>query len=240
MAPQAAIDLLRQNPLLSGLDERGLARLLDGSVTHVLPRGAVLFEEGAEAEWVHLLMSGRVALTATGGTDQATVIEVFGPGEMVVAPAAILGLPYLVGCQVTQDARVLHLQAAVLRRELDHQPRFARAMVDMLARHWRLLVELMTELKVRNSRTRLARFLARQAAQDGTQDGTGTVRLSEPKAMLARRLGMTPESLSRALAAMEASGAIAVSGQSITVRDAAALARHGEQAEPAGARLAPE
>lgn len=229
MAPHATLDLLRQNPLFAGLDDRGLARLLDGSVTHLLPKGALLFEEGAEAAWVHVLLSGRVALTATGGTAQATVIEVFGPGEMVVAPAAILGMPYLVGGQVVQDARVLHIPAAVLRRELDQQPRFARAMVDMLARHWRLLVELMTELKVRDGRARLARFLVRRAAEAGDT----TVRLAEPKALLARRLGMTPESLSRALAALEASGAIAVAGQAITVRDAGSLAHHAEAAEPA-------
>jgi CRP/FNR family transcriptional activator FtrB len=224
MAPPSTIAQLRAIPLFAGLEERDLARLVSGSIVQLLPRGAVLFEEGTPATAVHVLLSGRVALTATGGSQQQAVIETFGAGEVIVAPAAILGLPYLVSGQVTQDARILFLQAEVFRRELDDQPALARALVDMLARHWRVLIELMTELKVRDARERLARWLIRRAADQPD----GTVALAEPKSVLARRLGMTPESLSRALAAFEAAGSISVARHAITVRDAGALGRLGD------------
>ncbi len=219
----STVALLRRNPLFAALDERGLARLLAGSLTQLLPRGAVLFDEGAGTDAVHVLLSGRVALTATAENGQRTVIESFGAGEVVVTPAVILDLPYMVGGQVTQNARILFLQSGIFRREIDQQPALARALVDMLARHWRVLVELMKELKLHDGRTRLARWLATQAAEGGG----GPLQLSEAKSVLARRLGMTPESLSRNLAAFESRGLIAINGASISVLDAAALARSG-------------
>ena len=95
----------------------------------------------------------------------------------------------------------------------------ARAMVDMLARHWRVLIGLMKDLKLHDARSRTALWLARQV--EGKPDGV--VHLDEAKAVLARRLGMTPESLSRTLAALEAEGTIRTRGQSIDVLDAEAL-----------------
>lgn len=229
MSGDSTLDLLRRNPLFAGLDGRSLARLLAGSLTHQLPRGAVLFEEGGRAEAVHVLLSGRVGLIATGGTDQLTVIESFGAGEVVVAPAAILGLPYLVGGQVTQDARIVFLPTELFRRELDQQPQLARAMVDALARHWRVLVELMKDLKLCDGRARLAHWLARNAV--GEEEAT--VQLVETKAVLARRLGMAPESLSRVLSGLETEGLIAMSGQTIKVLDSARLVQAiGTRHEP--------
>jgi CRP/FNR family transcriptional activator FtrB len=219
MPTPRTIDLVKLNPLFARLGEAALARLLSGSLVSTLPRGTILFEEGAEATSVYVLLSGRVGLMASDGTRHSTVIESFGAGEVVVAPAAILGLPYLVSGHVTQAARVLFLRADQFRQELDSQPLLARAMVDMLARHWRVLIGLMKDLKLHDARSRTALWLARQV--EGKPDGV--VHLDEAKAVLARRLGMTPESLSRTLAALEAEGTIRTRGQSIDVLDAEAL-----------------
>jgi CRP/FNR family transcriptional activator FtrB len=81
--------------------------------------------------------------------------------------------------------------------------------LDHLARHLRLLIGQLTDLKLLGSRDRVLRYLRLRA------EGGSAVMLREPKQLIARLLGMSPESLSRALAALEAEGVLRVEGQRI-------------------------
>jgi CRP/FNR family transcriptional activator FtrB len=175
----------------------------------------VLFAEGAVPEAAHVVLLGRVGLVASGGTGQETVIEIFGDGTFLLVPAVVLGLPYLASGVVMAESRIMTIRAEVFRNELDAEPRFARAVVDMLAGHWRLLIEQIKDLKLRSAVERLADWVLRQS----DEGGNGTVPLSEPKNVLAKRLGMSAESLSRAFAALAEAGAVTVSGRTVTLRD---------------------
>lgn len=215
------LSLVRETELARAIGEAAMARLIQGSVVQILPPRAVLFEEGAEAGMAHLVLSGRVGLVASGGTDHETVIEIFGPGSLLVVPAVILSLPYLVSGVVMAESRIMMIRAEHFRAMLDSEPAFARAVVDMLAGHWRLLIEQIKDLKLRDAPERLARWLLHQAETQTAR----VVELGEPKRVIARRLGMTPESFSRAIAALEGAGAIRVEGRSIAVLRRAALER---------------
>lgn len=213
--------LVRETDLARAVGEPVMTRLMQGSVVHLLPPRAVLFEEGAAPEMAHLVLSGRVGLVASGGTDHEAVIEIFGAGTLLVLPAVILSLPYLVSGVVLAESRVMMIPAASFRRALDDEPALARAVVDMQARHWRLLIEQIKDLKLRGASQRLAQWLLREA--EGRQDMP--VQLGEPKRIIARRLGMSPESFSRGIAALEEAGAIRVTGRSIAVLRRGALER---------------
>lgn len=228
MADLPTLALLRRAPLFAAATERGLSRILAGSVTRQVAKNAPLFVEGDPLKVVNLVLAGQVALTAMGPNGQRTVITLLGEGDLVVAPAMLLGLPAPVGAIATSASRVLGLDAAVLRAELAAEPALAEGVLAMVARHWCCLIEQIKDLKLHDSRTRVARWLAEIAKGAGG----APVKLGAPKAMLARNLGMTPESFSRALASLEAAGAIAAAGSSIAILDRGLLdagqaPRHG-------------
>lgn len=221
MPTNQTIALLRETALAAAIGEASLARLLAGSLVQTLPPGAVLFEEGAMPDAAHVVLSGRVGLVASGGTGQDTVIEIFRAGTFLLVPAVVLDLPYLASGIVMAESRIMAMRAEVFRAELDADPRFARAVVDMLAGHCRLLIEQIKDLKLRGATERLADWLLRAREEAGSD----TVTLTETKRVLARRLGMSPESFSRAIAALGERGAIAVNGRTVRVLDGPALAR---------------
>ena len=101
----------------------------------------------------------------------------------------------------------------------------SRASVAALARHWRLMVEQVVDLKLRSAEQRLLRFLARRLPE--SDDATHTD-MPEPRAAIAGRLGMTPETLSRLLASLEAQDLIRSEGRRIAVPDRARLLRAAE------------
>lgn len=221
MPQSSTLTLVRETELAHRVGEAVMMRLVNGSVVQILPPRAVLFEEGAEPEFVHLVLSGRVGLVASGRTAQEAVIEIFGAGSLLVVPAVILSLPYLVSGVVLAESRILLIRADLFRQVLDDEPTLARAVVDMQAQHWRLLIEQIKDLKLRDAPQRLAQWLLRELeGQVGH-----LIQISEPKRVVARRLGMSPESFSRAIAALEEGGAIRVDRRSITVVRRSALER---------------
>ncbi len=221
------LDLLRRSPFFAASGEAAMARLLQPSFTQLLPKGAVLFEQHDEANFLYLLLEGRVALQARDETEAETGVEIFGPGELFLAPAAILGLPYLASAVALTPVRVLMIPAGVFRDGIAQDPALGRAALELLARHWRLMVDQVVDLKLRSAERRVARFLARRISEEA---GAGAVDLPEPRSAIAARLAMTPETLSRVLATLTARGAIRLSGKRADVVDRALLA--GQAAAP--------
>lgn len=196
--------------------------LLRPSFTQTLPRGAILFEQHELPNFLHLLLAGSVGLQARDETGTETIVEIFGAGELFLLPAIILGLPYLASGATLTDVRVLMIPADVVRKGITDDPALGHAALELLSRHWRVMVDQVVDLKLRAAERRVARFLARRVPQE---PGTGPAELPEPRAAIAARLGMTPETLSRALAALEAQGLIRLSLREIDILDRERLAR---------------
>lgn len=218
------IDLLRRSPFFAAAGEAAMTRLLRPSFTQQLPRGAVLFEQHELPNFLHLLLAGSVGLQARDETGTETIVEIFGAGELFLVPAAVLGLPYLASGAALTDVRVLMIPADVFREGVAQDPALGRAVIELLSRHWRLMVDQVVDLKLRSAERRVARFLARRVPEDA---GAGLIALPEARGALAARLGMTPETLSRTLNALEAQGAIRMSPREAYVVDRERLLRLG-------------
>jgi CRP/FNR family transcriptional activator FtrB len=210
------IELVRRTPFFVVAGEVAMARLLRPSFTQQLPRGAVMFDQHEQADFLHLLLDGSVGLIARDETGADTVVEIFGPGELFLAPAVVLRLPYLASATALTDVRVLMVPAEAFRAALAEDPQLARATIELLSRHWRLMVDQVVDLKLRPAERRAARFLARRVSEEA---GAGSAELPEPRSAIAARLGMTPETLSRTLAGLEAEGVIRSAGRRIDVPD---------------------
>lgn len=217
------IERVRRTPFFVVAGEPAMTRLLRPSFTQQLPRGAVMFDQHEQADFLHLLLEGSVGLVARDEGGAETVVEIFGPGELFLAPAAILRLPYLASATALTDVRVLMIPADAFRAGIAEDPMLARATTELLARHWRLMVDQVVDLKLRSAERRVARFLARRVSEEA---GAGSAELPEPRTAVAARLGMSPETLSRTLNAMEAEGLVRSSGRRIDVPDRERLLRY--------------
>ena len=209
--------LLKSTPLFSELPANAIDRLTYTAFVQNLPAGAVLFQQGDQPEFLYILLSGRVALSGKSAEGDEAVIEFFRRGDVFIAPAVILDLPYLMSTRVLHDARILMIPAEHFRDMLARDPALNAALVKELSRHWRLLVRQIKDLKLRTAPQRLAAYLLDLSGGRG-----GTIELPEERRLMAGRLGMTPESLSRAFAQLAAEG-VSGRGRNVTVADAGHL-----------------
>lgn len=214
--------LLEKSPFFQAAGPAAMAEVLRPSFTQVLPRGAILFEQDDEPEFLHMLLEGSIGLQASVEGSGRTMVELFGPGELFLAPAVMLRLPYLASAVSLTEVRVLMIPADVFREGVGRSHDLCRATTQLLARHWRLMVNQVVDLKLRSAEDRVARFVARRVSEEA---GAGNASMPEPRTAIAARLGMTPETLSRSLAALEQKGKLQRGADGATVVDRTALAR---------------
>lgn len=218
--PSRTAAVIQRSPFFLTAGEEATAALLRASFTQLLPRGATLFEQGEAAEFLHMTLEGSVGLQARDERARSTMVEIFGAGELYLVPAALLELPYLASAVALTEVRVLIIPADVFRSVMATSCDLTRATMELLSRHWRLMVEQVVDLKLRSAEERLARFLAQRVPKDL---GAGDAALPEARTAIAARLGMTPETLSRAIGVLEKRGKLRRSTDGAIVSDRMAL-----------------
>jgi CRP-like cAMP-binding protein len=102
-----------------------------------------------------------------------------------------------------------------------------------MSRHLHSLVNQVEQLQTRSSAQRLAQFLVSLAP---VEDGSAVIVLPYDKSLIAHRLGMKPESLSRAFARLRAQG-VSADGNRVLVEDIFTLKEYGDEG-PMRERLA--
>jgi CRP/FNR family transcriptional activator FtrB len=212
-------DWIARNPVFQSLGEDDLNVLLGDAVVHDQPADTILFRQGQRPDFLHVLIEGRVGLMGVGMDDRQVVVEFMEPGESFILAAVLTDAPYLMAARTIQRSRVLLIPAGTLREHVSANGRLAVGLLASLSRHYRMMVRQVKDLKLHSATERLGCYLLALGEQGaGGRDGPVTVTLPVEKALLATRLGTTPENLSRAFANLRSAG-VTTSGGTVTIVD---------------------
>lgn len=198
-----------------------------------LPAGTVLCRQGEQADFLHIVLSGRVGLFGEGARDE-TLVEFFGPGDAFIVPAVMLDAPYLLTARSLDEGRILMWPAAAFRTQIKTNASLAYGAALLLSGYWRTLVSQIKDLKLLSAIERLSAFLL---ALSPRENGPVTVTLPSGRRLVAGRLGVTAQSLSRAFAALRPLG-VSGTGREVSIADPARLREFAGARVPA--RLGPD
>lgn len=213
-------DAFARTAMLKEAPREVAERLAIGAFVQTLPKGTLLFEQGQDAEFLHVLLEGRCGLIGHRSDGQECVVEIMHAGDSFILPAILLEAPYLMGARVLERSRVAMVSAETLRRALAQEPQLMRAAALQLARYWRVLVRQIKDLKLRSTPERVGAHLS--ALCDGVGAGPTVLHIEDEFCAIAARLGMTPETWSRSLKQLEAVG-VHTKGHRIEIDDVARL-----------------
>ena len=186
-------------------------------------RGELIARRGAQLPGVFVVVSGTVKLSLRSTEGDERVLRIVAAGEPFGEPTALLGKPCLYDAVALTDAKLLSVPAQAIFTLLTRDQRFARRMVVALAeRSFGILAEFAAATTQRGAQ-RLAGYLESLLAREGTTDSS-TVQLPVSKTVVAARLGMKKETLSRLLRQFATEGIIDVSRREIAIRDRVRLA----------------
>lgn len=216
---------LRLAPLFSGLPEGDLLDLLRDATVEMRSDGAELFGQGEAGGHFYVVLDGHVELRVDGTEGRRSVIEVV-QKPSIIGESVLFGEATQMGARVLGRARLLVIPVERFRQRLEGRFDLILLMLGSMSFRLRVLVRQIAELKLKTTAQRLGGFLLSlvddQAAARG---GKVQVRFPYDKRIVAEKLGMKPESLSRALGRLASIGVKSLPDNSVILGDVERLRR---------------
>ncbi len=178
------------------------------------PPGVVLVNENTMQDFLYILVDGQVEMYATSH-GRVTILDIIQPVSLFILAAILNDDVCLQSARTLTEAQVLMIPSARFREAIDNDTAFMHAVVRELSRRYRTTIKELKNQKLRNGSERLANWILAEA---DTQVEANYIDIPFEKKLLAYKLGMTPENLSRAFATIAKHG-VNVDGSRIVFTD---------------------
>lgn len=227
LVPERALQVLSHVPLFQAVPPEQLRSLMAGLTEHRLQRGEVLFRRGDPVTGFYVVAYGQMKLGMTNSQGVEKVLEIIQQGQSLGEAVMFLRKPYPVTAEALQDSLLLRVEQSAVDRLLASDPQFARRMLAGLSVRLHALVRDVETYSERSSTQRVIGYLLQQCEQAlAGEDDTHAVDLSTSKQVIASRLSLTPETLSRSFQELARAGLIEVQGRTIHIQSVRRLREH--------------
>jgi CRP-like cAMP-binding protein len=203
LAHEAQKAIARQSLLLKSLPEQHVDTLLSHAIWRSYDRGETIFLQEEEAKAVHVVLAGWVKLFRMSPTGAEAVVSVFTRGESFGEAVALRNVPYPVSAEAVSACEIMHIPSPVLLSLMKEDPEIGVSILASTFTHLHALVAQLEQLKAQTGAQRVAEFLLGLC---DTEADACDVELPYDKMLIAGRLGMKPESLSRAFSRLKTVG----------------------------------
>lgn len=219
-------DFLTTVPVFSSLEPEQLSLLKSKLHRRQYQRGEVIFLQDDPADSMHIIVGGRVRISLTSEDGREKDIAVLQQGECFGEMALLDDSNRSATATAAEYSETLALHRQDFLDLLRDHPLVAARTTSMLTRRLRSVNRMVGDLAFLDVPTRLAKQLLELAetyAGDGGQDHPVEIPLSQEE--LARLLGASRETISRALSGFRRLGILTTSHRRITITDRGALER---------------
>jgi CRP/FNR family transcriptional regulator len=216
-------------PIFRGLPAEALAELRAAMRHRRSHRGECVASVGEPVQSVIVLAAGRLKLVHTTPAGREQVVRILEPGDFVGELALFTPARHEGDLIALEPAEVCLIPRDAVHALMQSHPAVALHLVRALAERLARAERLIADLSLRDVGQRLAAELVRLADAGISGPAGMPLRMPASWAELAARLGTTPESLSRRLAALADQGIIRQEAvRSVVILDLDRLRRAAE------------
>jgi len=213
------LQIITRVAVFRGLKSETVEHIIAPAAAVMLRPHELVMRQDEPATAFFIVIDGWVKLYRSTPSGDETVIEIMTKGDSFAEAVAFTGNRYIATAEAVSEARVGRIPADHLIRCIHDSPDIALAMIASISQHMHYLVQEVEHLKGHSGVQRVAEFLASLSA---AEHGRCTLALPYDKVLIAGRLGLTPESLSRAFARLRTIGVV-VESSHVIVNDVARL-----------------
>lgn len=205
----------------SELVDAALVVLRHAGKTESIPSGETLFAQGERVKGIACLIEGTVAIHRSHGKEHSTLLRLLDSGST-------LGLDGVFGSGIHSNSAVTLTECSVcwiapeaLCDLMAKSPAVIRKVLGRLAFDLQASDEARVNVVHLQVRARLAAMLLALRDRHGTVDESGNlvIRLPLSRRDMASAIGTRPESLSRAIRALENDGVASFHGKRVVIQD---------------------
>ena len=208
--------LILHNPLIHHLDTVAQERMLASAQESSHDTGALLIRQGQDADRFFIVLKGRVKLFRISADGQEKVVEIIHPGQTFAEAVMFMQKSIFPVCAETlEPVHLVSFPNRLMLQLLQEKPQSCLHLLGhMSVRLHQRLGELET-LTLQNATQRFALFLIQRL--DDRSVESADIDLELPKRLIAARLSMQPETLSRIMARLRTAGLIEIHGRTIRI-----------------------
>lgn len=209
---------LRRCLLFSALEPPAFEEILARTRSVTLDEGGVLFAQQQPASEIFLLQRGQIKLALLSPEGQEKVIDLISPGATFAEAILFSGQhTYPVTATAVVSSQVWGIHAPTYERILRQSTDACFAVMTQMSRrlHWH--VAEVDRLTLHNSAFRVVAYLLDMAG--ASEQSPTVIRLDTPKHVIASRLSITPETLSRTFARLGREGYLEIEDNLVTIPD---------------------
>lgn len=212
---------LRNKELFQQIPEKDLDIWTEQSTFQTVDKGQVLFVQGEKAVRFFVITHGWIKLFRETLDGTQAIVDILSSGHMFGESSLFHEDLYPYSAEAAENVEILSLPLPFLKTQLETNPKFALTMLSEMAQFRRQQDRELEHRAIQNAPQRIACFLLRLVNQSHT--GSATIHLPYDKTLIAARLGMQPETFSRALAKLKETMGIEIKGSSVFLKDIHAL-----------------
>lgn len=204
--------IVANTSLFRMLDEQQLDEIVaNTSAMRVRPNMCVV-NQGDAPEGTFWVVYGQVKIVLYTKQGGEKTLEILGNSTCFGLSEMLLDRPHLTFVKTTVDSMLLHTDRDAMLQVAKENFGFARELMTCVGRQFHGLVRDI-ESYSQTAKQRLAGYLLRQSERETSED----IELVANKALIASRLSLTPETLSRLFHDLAEEGLISVSGRRIRI-----------------------
>lgn len=213
--------LLLRVPLFQALSPDQLAHIAAQVREKRLAKGEMLFQKGDAPHGLFCVVFGQVKLAFPSSTGNEKVVDIIGPNQLFGEGVMFMDRPYPVFAEAIADSLLLHIPKAALFEQLERDTTFARQMLAGMSIRLHSLIQDVESYTLRSSAQRVIGYLLQQCTNEDKDLGAANIEVTLPtsKQIIASRLNLTPETLSRIFHDLAVAKLISVDGKHITIHN---------------------
>jgi CRP/FNR family transcriptional regulator, dissimilatory nitrate respiration regulator len=211
---------LRSLPFFSGLPENDLSALHSAANIKDYSKGQHLFRQGDKADRFFIILQGWVKLYRGTAGGEEVIVAIFPRGDVFGEAAIFNNSDYPFSAEAIEDSRVIEIPARALKDRAKLNPDIMTRIMASMSREMHKL-QMENEHKVLMDASQRVGCLLLQLTSGMAGKG-GTFSFPYDKSLAAQRLGMKPETFSRALSQLKPVGVV-TKGTEITIESFAGL-----------------
>ncbi len=189
--------------LMKNLPDQLIDTLLAKSSVRHFGRGETVFLQGEEARVIHIVLDGWVKLYRVAPNGNEAIVNVFTRSHSFGEAVAFKNGNYPVSAEAVTETKLLLIPASAMTMAMKEEPELCISVLASTFQHLHELVSQVEQIKAQTGAQRVAEFLL--DLSEG-KSGSCVVTLPYDKILIAGRLGMKPESLSRAFSRLRKVG----------------------------------
>ncbi len=218
--------ILLRLPLFQELTPEQLRQVAETTRERRLQKSEILFHKGDPVRGFFVVVYGQMKLGFSSSQGNEKVIDILGPQQSFGEAVMFMDRPYPVFAESLTDTLVLHIARFTVFELLEKDASFARRMLAGLSHRLHMLVQDVESYTLRSSAQRVIGYLLQCGGASENPAGRLELDLPTSKQVIASRLNLTPETLSRIFHDLSSAGLINVHGKHIVIDDLGALSRY--------------